>query len=305
MILGVNISHNPSICLYENKKIKSFYNEERFINRKNFQPTSSNFEIFQSILQKITIVPKVVCYSSYGRFEPFTDEDYRIIQKIQNQLNNPKYYFDEKHHHIYHAITGFYFSEFNEAAAIIVDGGGACTYKIPFREVESIYKINKKNVNCIYKHSSSRQDYNGFFTNYNKTLEQYDYGFLHRYSQKAVGGWSFIEACRRTGFQDEDAGKLMGLSSYGNTEIKYDLNYDKVKIAKEVQEQTFKETCELIEKASHVSSNIVLSGGYFLNCSNNFKYVKQYPNLKFFVDPVPHDGGTAIGASIYYENYKR
>jgi len=97
MILGVNISHNPSICLYENKKIKSFYNEERFINRKNFQPTSNNFEIFQSILQKITTVPKVVCYSSYGRFEPFTDEDYRIIQKIQNQLNNPKYYFDENY----------------------------------------------------------------------------------------------------------------------------------------------------------------------------------------------------------------
>ena len=44
-------------------------------------------------------------------------------------------------------------------------------------------------------------------------------------------------------------------------------------------------------------------GGYFLNCSNNFKYVKQFPNLNFFVDPVPHDGGTAIGACIYYENY--
>ena len=31
------------------EKVKSFYNEERFINKKNFQPTSENFNIFQSI----------------------------------------------------------------------------------------------------------------------------------------------------------------------------------------------------------------------------------------------------------------
>ena len=305
MILGVNISHNPSICFYENQKVTSFYNEERFINRKNFQPSSTNFDIFQSILQKINIKPEVVCYSSFGRFEPYTDEDYRIIDKIQKQLDNPKYYFDEKNHHIYHAVTGFYFSDFDEAVVIVVDGGGACTYKVPFREVESLYKINKTNVNCIYKHSSSRQDYNGFFTNYNKTLEQYDNGVLHKYSQQAVGGWLFIEACRQTGFQDEDAGKLMGLASYGNTETQYNLNYESVKIAKEVQERSFLQTCELINKASEKSSNIILSGGYFLNCSNNFKYVKQFPKLNFFVDPVPHDGGTAIGACIYYENYKK
>ena len=247
----------------------------------------------------------MVCYSSYGRFEPYSDEDYRIISKLQNQLQNPKYYFDEKNHHIYHAVTGFYFSSFDEAVAVVVDGGGTCNYKIPFREVESIYKVNNNNINCVYKHSSSRQEYNSFFTDYSKALEQYDYGVLHKYSQQAVGGWSFVEACRQTGFQDEDAGKLMGLASYGNTETKYNLNYESVNIAKEVQEKTYLETCQLIKRASKISSNVVLSGGYFLNCSNNFKYVKQFPNLNFFVDPVPHDGGTAIGACIYYENYKR
>ena len=56
---------------------------------------------------------------------------------------NPNYFFEEKKHHLYHACAGFYFSPFTDAVAIIVDGGGSCNYKIPFRETESIYYINK------------------------------------------------------------------------------------------------------------------------------------------------------------------
>ena len=97
----------------------------------------------------------------------------------------------------------------------------------------------------------------------------------------------------------------MGLSSYAYCQNKYNLNYEKVNLAKEAQEKSFEKTCVLIEKALKFNntSNIVLSGGYFLNCSNNFKYVKKYPNLNFFVDPIPHDGGTAIGACLY-NDYK-
>ena len=40
-----------------------------------------------------------------------------------------------------------------------------------------------------------------------------------------------------------------------------------------------------------------------MNCSNNFKLVKYFSDYKFFVDPIAHDGGTAIGAAYYYANY--
>ena len=89
MILGINISHHPSICFYKNGKITNFYNEERFLFNKDWIPTSNNFKVFKSILEKVKEKPKFVCYSSYNRFEPFVDEDYRIIQILQNQLNNP------------------------------------------------------------------------------------------------------------------------------------------------------------------------------------------------------------------------
>jgi len=96
----------------------------------------------------------------------------------------------------------------------------------------------------------------------------------------------------------------MGLSSYAYTDKKYSLDYNKVQIAKEAQEKTFIATCNLIDKLKDKTNNILLSGGYFLNCSNNFKYVKKYSKLNFFVDPIPHDAGTAIGAVVYYDKYK-
>ena len=72
-------------------------------------------------------------------------------------------------------------------------------------------------------------------------------------------------------------------------------------ISHKLQVETFKHTCTLIEKAIKLTgkNKIVLSGGYFLNCVNNYKYTKKFPELEFFVDPISHDGGTAIGAAKY------
>ena len=44
----------------------------------------------------------------------------------------------------------------------------------------------------------------------------------------------------------------------------------------------------------------ILSGGYSLNCTNNYKYLQRFPDHQFFVDPIPHDGGTAVGCALDY-----
>ena len=308
-ILGINISHHPSVCVYENNKIKEFYNEERFVLKKNFQPDKDT-EIYQSLLQKLNFKPDLVCYASFGRNNEYYDcTDIEIINKLQSQLNNPPYYFNIKEHHLYHAVSAFYFSSFDEAAAIIIDGGGACKFFIPFQEVESIYLINKKNIFPFFKHHNSYRN-SILFDTKEKIIPDFKFyaflnGFLNKFSNEKNGGHLFNDACEKIGYKDgHDAGKLMGLSSYAYTNIKYDLNYEKVEIAKKTQEISFNNTCELIEMVKNKSKNIILSGGCALNCSNNFKYVKKYPELNFFVDPIPHDAGTAIGVAIYYDNYK-
>jgi len=59
-----------------------------------------------------------------------------------------------------------------------------------------------------------------------------------------------------------------------------------------------------VDKTGH--SNIVISGGYGLNCVANYYYKERFPDLNIFVDPISHDGGTAIGLAklIHYSKNK-
>jgi carbamoyltransferase len=68
-------------------------------------------------------------------------------------------------------------------------------------------------------------------------------------------------------------------------------------VQKEAEEQMY----DLIQKAVDITgeTNIVISGGFGLNCVANYKFVKRFPNLKFYIDPIAHDGGTAIGLARY------
>lgn len=72
-------------------------------------------------------------------------------------------------------------------------------------------------------------------------------------------------------------------------------------LAWHVQRDTEEQMFNLIQKAVDITgeTNIVISGGYGLNCVANYKYLKKFPELKFYIDPVSHDGGTAIGLARY------
>ena len=79
----------------------------------------------------------------------------------------------------------------------------------------------------------------------------------------------------------------------------------KADIANKLQEETLKNTKRLITKAVEISGckNVVLSGGYALNCLNNYQYLDIDPEINLYVDPVCYDAGTALGAAkwLYYK----
>ena len=68
-------------------------------------------------------------------------------------------------------------------------------------------------------------------------------------------------------------------------------------IAYNIQKEAEEQVARLIQKAADETgeTNIVLSGGFALNCVANYKFVKQFPHLNIYADPIAHDGGTAIG----------
>ena len=75
-----------------------------------------------------------------------------------------------------------------------------------------------------------------------------------------------------------------------------------------VQQEAEQQVIKLIKKAVDTTgeTNIVISGGFGLNCVANYKYIKHFPELTFYIDPVAHDGGTAIGLAKYaWYNYSK
>ena len=121
-------------------------------------------------------------------------------------------------------------------------------------------------------------------------------------SSSSSSGVKFAILCSQFGYKHSglDAGKLMGLAAYGKSEL------DPQGLAMKLQIETKEHTIKLLEKAfsySPKTKNVVLSGGYSMNCVNNYEYVKAFPEYNFFVDPVPHDGGTAIGAALWLDKF--
>lgn len=73
-------------------------------------------------------------------------------------------------------------------------------------------------------------------------------------------------------------------------------------VAWKVQRQTEQAMIDLIQKAIDVTGkkNIVIAGGYGLNCVANYKYKKHFgDDVNIYVEPVSHDGGTSIGAAKF------
>ena len=69
-----------------------------------------------------------------------------------------------------------------------------------------------------------------------------------------------------------------------------------------VQTQTQQQALELIKKAVEMTGNknVVLSGGYGLNCVANYFYLTELNELgiNLYVEPVSNDAGTAMGAAF-------
>ena len=79
-----------------------------------------------------------------------------------------------------------------------------------------------------------------------------------------------------------------------HSEVQKDMAY-------KIQEQTSERMCQLIEKAVELTgeNNVVVCGGYGLNCVANYKYWERFPELNLYCEPISHDGGTSIGGALW------
>ncbi len=73
-------------------------------------------------------------------------------------------------------------------------------------------------------------------------------------------------------------------------------------VAYQVQKETQEQILDLIKRAVDRTghTNVVLSGGYGLNCVANYEYLKHLVDtpVKLYVEPISSDAGTCIGAGL-------
>jgi carbamoyltransferase len=240
----------------------------------------------------------------------------------------------DRHHEI-HASTSFYNSGFDRALCIVKDGQGS-RYNFPNNifndesfgyENGSVFIKEYPNETYLLKKHISVD-----FKLPKRVLWTDEHTYVTNSMSEAV---VFEKASELIGLTMWDAGKTMGLSSYGkkdafsldvykekliNEEIfgriktdsdiksvipKLDTFQEKAnfayKIQKEIQEHVAEEIIEYIKETKE--KNICLSGGFFLNCVSNYNLLKKLPKgVNIYIEPMSTDGGNSLGAAkfLYY-----
>ena len=99
-----------------------------------------------------------------------------------------------------------------------------------------------------------------------------------------------------------NVGMFKELETIENEDVSKDQN--RRDLAYACQKQTQDEVVNLIRKSVEITGNknVVVSGGYGLNCVANYYYLEQLKDegINLYVEPISNDAGTAMGAALLH-----
>ena len=320
-ILGITPGHNGSVALVSDGEL-AFYLEEDRLSKIKYEgnPLKTMFYILERYKVDELVISGVS--NDYIAMIPPP----KIWEDLYTSLVK-KYYPNTKttnlvtQHHLTHATHTFYNSGFKEAAIVVIDNVGSyLKYNydntlIEIHENETIFKASYPTTfEPIFKSLLTDSPVN--FSNKDFVISNTPnitklYEVITEYL-----GWSRFEA-----------GKTMGLSSYGKQDenipslfvngrgnpnlfsyiedevvIKGDFsNIDPKNLSYKLQHESQKLVGDLVEKAIDLTgqTNVCITGGYGLNCVANYYMLKRFPNINFYHEPLAHDAGNSIGAALY------
>ena len=208
-ILGINPGHNGSACLVSDGELKYYLEEER-LSRMKYD--GNPFKSMIDIMSKYH-VDELVIVGTYPDHPtlPWTMEDV-YTGLVRKYYPNVKTTLLGQEHHLTHASCAFYNSGFKKAVAVIVDGAG--TYKDINMNEEGSVKAKGCETESVWT-----CEYPSKFTVLHKV-------FGDNFQQRMVNdkfdvgnSVTIVKAYEAVtnylGFSFLEAGKTMGLSSYG------------------------------------------------------------------------------------------
>jgi len=326
-ILGINLAKNGSIAIVNDGKLEFYLEEERVTRKKRDVGAYALCDKF--VDDTIHTAVYSDCFTRYSfkkHLERVTARK-KLEQLLYSRGIKVVLDFSNRHHEC-HAASAFYGSGFDDAVCLVMDGKGSVVRKngTLFCETESIYNCVNREFVPLFKH------YSCF---YNRSLcEKVGEPFwdgINLFSNRVSIGQAFRCVSGYCGFDEIEAGKTMGLSAYGSGSVNlFNEEYghslcskdiyprDDVGWTKYYGEETTKENLAynlqksaenhavyMVKKAVELSGkkNIVVSGGFFLNCVSNYNLLKSL-DINLYVDPLSYDGGHAIGSAMLVSNKK-
>lgn len=321
--------HDASICILENEKVLLYVQEERISKIKH-----DSKHIFSSIklIKKYTNKIDFLIFSNCN-----FDYEYYLNYFLKEGIEVSRCQTDVQNHHLFHASSAFYGSGFDDAICLVIDGWGS-EFQIDNnnfgKETSSIYYASyPSNFELLYKNVYHNPDVMGYDVDV-RSIENRNNWEINSHLDIGV---IYGVTSRHIGFSNNQAGKTMGLSSYGisdnsipNFNIKNTIYSDKNLFSSNriINTKLFPEmqcSIEQFQKRANISykvqkylekvflyritqsielkpdcKNIVFSGGCALNILGNSIIKKHFPNINFYVDPVANDACQSYGSAKYF-----
>lgn len=326
-IMGVNLSHDGSVCIIEDGHIIFYREEERATHQKHTTGVLNSFAEAMAAHD-----PEHIIF--VGAF-PYDFDAESFFASLMMSAGIYKHFEANKQyslhylkdHHLAHAAVAFYNSGFEDAAVLVIDGAGQAFVDSEhlYRECETVFSANYNSIKPIYKNVIKQLDIKNYSINFEHEgrIKKYfspctdplpTHYEVNKLDSDISIGKLFSQAGIKIFGSYHNAGKVMGLSAYGNNNdshprafidgvankkiLKADISDED--LAYRVQHDSLEPSIKLIRMAIERTglNRVCLSGGYFLNCVNNYKYLKEFPDVEFYVEPNSSDSGTAIGAAM-------
>lgn len=310
-------AHDSGATLFIHGKHISSISEERLTRKKyegNFPIKSIEYCLREGNVSYEDVdevyIPSMCIEIFYRKLR-----DNIIEEKIKKIFPNAKYYIVS--HHLSHAASTVFSSDFNEGSIITVDGSGSMIYDNNYEEILS-YETNT--IGYFNKDKNILRIFNGISRTNN--FGSYYHANSHKIYCKKIG--KCIDELDENSREAWD-GKIMGLSAYGKSknlenlkeyEKSIDLTYgdfpyivfkdkyfslfsadERAYIVQKNFEDAMVEYFLELDRLNYLEKNICLAGGSFLNVLVNSRLKNSGFNIH--IPPCTNDSGLHFGAACY------
>ena len=307
-ILAFNITHDASVTLLKDGEVVFHIQEERITHKKYDSSPLNTLKKVKEYTDTVDICAYTFLHLDENKSSVKTY--YKYITQIlgitvKNVVNL------SQDHHLLHATCGFVHSGFDNAAVMVMDGGGANISPTQI-EIESIFTFTKPQTFYTIKQNYSGEGFIGAgqvyaaVTSYlgwdpiqcGKTMGLFSYGKENPKVKKLIterGGVTTLF---------KNTAKKQGLIGYSLRDYSWLKNIEKEDIAYRVQKDFEDYVLDFVLKTLELTGNknLVWTGGCALNCVANFNLRKKLPkDVNLYVEPISSDSGISLGAAYFCE----